>query len=110
MPVDIHGKQYFTVSERVDLFRKEHPDYSIVTAIHTVTAERVIMQASIADDKGRVIATGTAEELRGSSRINKTSALEVAETSAVGRALAFFGLAGSEIASADEVAAAIGAK
>ena len=33
--------------------------------------------------------------------------MENCETSAVGRALAFFGLAGTEIASADEVAAAI---
>ena len=39
--------------------------------------------------------------------INKTSALENAETSAVGRALAFLGFAGTEIASADEVANAI---
>jgi hypothetical protein len=54
-----------------------------------------------------VIATGYAEEERGSSNINTTSALENAETSAVGRALAFLGLAGTEIASADEVANAI---
>jgi len=33
--------------------------------------------------------------------------MEVAESSAVGRALAFFGLGGTEIASADEVANAI---
>jgi hypothetical protein len=54
-----------------------------------------------------VIATGYAEEVRTASKINRTSALENCETSAVGRALAFFGLAGSEIASADEVANAI---
>ena len=53
------------------------------------------------------IATGYAEEVRTASKINRTSALENAETSAVGRALAFFGLGGSEIASADEVANAI---
>ena len=41
------------------------------------------------------------------SFINKTSALENAETSALGRALAAFGLHGSEYASADEVATAV---
>ena len=56
---------------------------------------------------GNVISTGVAEEVRGSTNINNTSALENCETSAVGRALAFFGLAGSEIASADEVKNAI---
>ena len=48
-----------------------------------------------------------AEENRSFGKINKTSALENAETSAVGRALAFLGLGGSEIASADEVSTAI---
>jgi len=66
---------------------------------------QVITRITNAD--GRVIATGLAEEVRGSTNINKTSALENAETSAVGRALAFFGLGGTEIASADEVANAI---
>ena len=55
-----------------------------------------------------VIATGWAEEVRGSSNINKTSALENAESSSLGRALAFmgFGIDGS-IASAEEVENAI---
>ncbi len=56
---------------------------------------------------GRTLSTGLAEEVRGSTNINKTSALENCETSAIGRALAFFGLGGTEIASADEVANAI---
>ena len=54
------------------------------------------------------LATGYAEEVRGSSNINKTRALENAETSAVGRALAFAGYHSStSIASADEVSVAI---
>ena len=54
------------------------------------------------------IATGWAEEVRGSSNINKTSALENCETSAVGRALGFAAFGSAEsIASADEVAIAI---
>ena len=49
------------------------------------------------------VATGHAEEFRDDGFINKKSAIENCETSCVGRALASFGLAGSEFASADEV-------
>ena len=59
------------------------------------------------DDMARVRGTGYAEEYRSSSKINRTSAMENAETSAIGRALAACGLAGTEYASADEVANAI---
>ena len=53
------------------------------------------------------MATGLAEELRTASRINQCSALENAETSAVGRALAMLGLTNDRIASAEEVSGAI---
>ena len=52
---------------------------------------------------GKVIATGHAEEKRTASRINQTSALENAETSAVGRMLAMVGITNDQIASAEEV-------
>ena len=104
--VTIHGKEYLTVAYRVKQFREAHPDYGIETDVISA-AELVTVKASITDNTGRVVATGYAEEQRGSTNINKTSALENAETSAVGRALAFFGLAGTEIASADEVQNAI---
>ncbi len=107
MPVNIHGKQYRTVSERVELFRKEHPDWTIQNELVSNTDTHVVFKTEIYNDKGRLIASGHAEEKRNASKILSTSALEVAETSATGRALAFFGLGGDEIASADEVAAAI---
>ncbi len=106
MPVKIHNKEYFTVAERVAKFREDHPEHSIETQLITQDDEKVIMKALIMRGEA-LCATGYAEEVRGSSNINTTSALENAETSAVGRALAFFGLAGTEIASADEVAGAI---
>lgn len=106
MPVDIHGKQYNTVAERISAFRETDPTLTIETQLIFQDEERVIMKALIMDGE-RLISTGYAEEVRGASKINSTSALENAETSAVGRALAFFGLAGTEIASADEVAGAI---
>lgn len=105
--ISIHGKEYKTVALRINEFRAEHPDYRISTEIITSDESIVVMKATVTNADGFVIATGHAEEVRASSRINKTSALENAETSAVGRALAFYGLAGSEIASADEVANAI---
>lgn len=107
MTVNIHGKEYKTVAERVNEFRAEFErNYSIETEIISA-AEIVQMKATIRDQEGRVISTGFAEEVRGSTNINRTSALENCETSAIGRALASFGFSGSEYASANEVMDAI---
>lgn len=100
----IHGKAYQTVAYRVSQFREKHPGFSLLTESLQRDEACVVMKATILDETGRVIATGHAEEYRSSSQINKTSALENAETSAIGRCLAAFGLGGTEFASADEVA------
>lgn len=105
--VNIHGKQYLTVARRIQDFRNDHPDWTVLTEVLSADEDRVVVQAKILDENGRVRSVGHAEEERGSSNINKTSALENAETSAVGRCLALFTYAGSEIASADEVANAM---
>ena len=104
--VDIHGKQYLTVAYRINQFRNDHPDWTIKTKCQSA-GEMVRFKAIISNEKGAVMATGHAEEVRGSTNINKTSSAENCETSAVGRALAFLGYAGTEIASADEIAAAL---
>lgn len=106
--VKIHGKEYKTVALRVAEFRAKHPDLTIATEIVEANDVLVVMKATISA-AGMVIATGHAEEVRSASKINAQAAMEVAESSAVGRALAFFGMAGEElqIASADEVANAI---
>ena len=106
MPVPIHGKQYYTVAERVEKFRQDHPEYTVETQLIHQDEVSVIMKALIMDGD-KLISTGYAEEVRGSTNINKTSALENCESSAVGRALAFFKYAGDSLASADEVASAI---
>lgn len=105
--VPIHGKQYKTVAYRVNEFRAKHPDYTVSTDLVEANDTLVVMKASISNEEGRLLATGFAEEVRAASKINRTSALENAETSAIGRALAALGLAGTEYASADEVANAI---
>jgi hypothetical protein len=100
----IHGKEYATVAFRVSEFRKKFPDWEIHTEIIEANDSKVVMQAYIYNKENRCIATGHAEEFRASSSINKTSALENAETSAVGRALSFAGFGGTEfIASAEEM-------
>lgn len=104
--VVIHGREYRTVALRVKEFREKHPDWSIQTTIKFRAyedAERVLVRATIKDVEGRLIASGTAEENRAQGNINLTSCVENAETSAVGRALSFFGLGGEEIASAEEM-------
>jgi hypothetical protein len=105
--VKIHGREYETVASRVGRFRELAHDWCIATEILHRDDEVVVVKASILDEKGSLKATGHAEEKRASSQINKTSALENAETSAIGRALAALGYAGTEFASADEVANAI---
>ena len=116
MPVEIHGKQYATVNERIEeLHKKYNGCVSINTELLETQGDVVRMKATVELKEmveGQEVAsntfTGHAEEVIGSSMINKTSALENAETSAVGRALAFAGFqTDASIASADEVANAI---
>lgn len=104
--VTIRGKAYETVALRVQKFRERHPDYRLITEIIERTDACVVMRASIYNGDS-LLATGHAEEYRRTSEINKTSALENCETSAIGRALATLGLGGTEFASADEVARAV---
>jgi hypothetical protein len=75
------------------------------TIIHQ-DKDRVIIQCEAYLDREH-IGTGIAEEMRSSSFINKTSALENCQSSAWGRCLANIGFVNSNIASAEEVSDAI---
>ena len=107
--VSIHGKDYATVAFRLQCFRELHPNGHIITTLESDDGTTIVMKCLIYFSEYEMpIATGWAEEVRGSSNINKTSALENCETSAVGRALGFAAFGSAEsIASADEVAIAI---
>lgn len=107
MPVNIRGNDYWTVSERVNKFREEHPEWSIQTEIVHIDDNSVLVKALVLNENERIVASDYAEEIRGSSNINKTSAVENCCTSAIGRALAAFGLSGTEYASANEVTDAL---
>ena len=105
--IKIHNNDYATVALRIGIFRRNlGTSAAISTSIVFQDDKKVIVKAEVFID-GNLISTGLAEELRAASRINQTSALENAETSAVGRALAMLGLTNDRIASAEEVSAAI---
>lgn len=105
--ISIHQKEYSTVAHRVAIARRNlGSNISICTRLIDKDEKSVTFKASIFIN-GKLIGTGYAEEQRQASRINQTSALEVCETSAIGRALAFCGLTNDNIASAEEVSAAI---
>jgi len=106
--VNIKGKEYVEVNERLIYFRKTYPNYSLTSEVLEKTDKSILILATISDDNGRVISTGMAEEEKGSTFINKTSYVENCETSAWGRALANFGIGlDTSVASADEVQNAI---
>jgi len=114
MPVKIHNKDYYTVAERIHLMveflGKQEKDYSLNTELISWENGIVIMKATLTliNDESVLTYTGHAYEKEDSSQINKTSALENCETSAIGRALSAAGFGGgNEYASANEVENAI---
>ena len=112
--VNIKGKFYATVDTRVDIFRKHFgSSATILTEIVMHDLDRVVVKATISvknDGEYLTIGSGFAEEFRGNGMVNKTSALENCETSAIGRGLASCGLGGGAYASSFEVDNAINNK
>ena len=101
------GKKYTEVFVRVEAFRKAFGmDYGIETEIVSDNGKNVVAKAVIKNKDGMIIGSGFAEEVRGTSNVNKTSAIENCETSAIGRALASIALHGGSYASANELVAA----
>lgn len=107
--INIHGKPYVMVKDRLVQFHKDNPKGSVATELIELS-DRFIFKAIVIPDIEipERFFTGHAIEITGTSQINKTSALENAETSAIGRALGCFGIGVEEsFASGDEVANAI---
>ena len=98
------GKKYLEVKHRVTVLRQTYGlEIGIDTELLLADEKHVRVAATVTDATGRVIGSGLAEELRGSSGVNATSAVENCETSAIGRALASIGLHGGEYASLNEI-------
>ena len=98
------GKKYTEVFVRVEAFRKAFgTDLGIDTQILVDDGKRVVIKAIVTSSAGVPVGSGMAEEIRGQGNVNKTSALENAETSAIGRALASLGLHGGSYASLNEI-------
>ena len=105
--VDIKGKEYILVKDRVLYFNEAYDSGCIITELLSAPQDTtVVIKATIYPDSmnyGRNF-TGHAQEVIGEGYINKTSAMENAETSAVGRALAMMGIGVLDsIASVDEI-------
>jgi hypothetical protein len=104
--VDIKGKAYVQVNERVRVFRQDerYSGWALITSPLKVSDAEAFFEAKILNDKGVLIANGHARELQSSSFINKTSYIENAETSAIGRALGNLGIGiESSFCTADEL-------
>lgn len=99
-------KDYVEVNVRIEKFYNKYPNGRIVTNLISWNDGVVVMKAEVYRDLNDTApsATGHAYEKEGSTFINKTSALENCETSAVGRALAILGFEiKKSIASKEEV-------
>jgi hypothetical protein len=106
--VNIKGKNYVMVNERINYFRENFKGWSLTSELVSLTDDACVIKAVVSDEKGRIMATGFAQENRESSMINKTSFVENCETSAWGRALGNLGIGiDDSIASAEEVSMAI---
>ena len=97
--------KYATVAERLQMVYTEYPDARMVTENLTTAADRSVstwvVKASLyltAGDQanGLAKATGHAFEVDGTAGANMTSALENAESSACGRAMALGGWSGDK--------------
>lgn len=102
MPIDLKGKKYYQVAERLPKFAEMFPSYRILTEMSYIDDNRVVMRVRIVDENGQEMSSGHAEgKYTGGDKV-----LEKTESVACGRALAFLHpeLMGSEIASADEIA------
>lgn len=105
--IDIKGKKYVLVSDRIVYFNEQYKSGSITTElVSSYESDYIVIKATVLPDneKPNRIFTAYSQAVWDDGYINKTSALENAETSAVGRALGFMGIGVIDsVASVDEI-------
>lgn len=107
--INIKGSQYVLVKDRIVAFNTDYPNGSIVTELVSYQNNQAIVKATVIPDtdKPTRFFTGHSQAVDGQGMVNKTAALENAESSAVGRALAMLGIGVIDsVASFDEMAKA----
>lgn len=103
--IDIKGKKYVLVSDRIIYFNETYPNGSITTE-RISEWEMEVVKATVIPDCANMERKFTwySQAKWWDGFINKTSALENCETSAIGRALAMMGIwVIDSIASLDEI-------
>lgn len=102
-----NGNNYTTVKERIRIIRKFFGfDLKIITSIKDISNNHAHIEALLYirdGDSWELIQNANAYEDKNSSMINKTSFVENAETSAIGRVLGFIGVFGNEMVSAEQL-------
>jgi len=95
--VGFNLEDYEPVAVRHSRWLAQHPNGRTLThMVSTPGADICVIRAELwLEDV--CIATGYAEEVRGAGNVNRTSHVENCETSAVGRALANAGMAGTDV-------------
>jgi len=108
--LNIKGKEYITVNERLIYFRSKpaFKGWKIIEELVSLDEKEGIFKVTIMNSERHQVVNAHAQEYRDSSYINKTSFLENGFTSALGRALGYLGIGiDTAIASAEEVETAI---
>lgn len=104
--IKIQGKDYILVVDRIRYFNETYLKGSITTELLSKPEDtHIVVKATVKPDFEAVRSfTGHSQAVIGQGMVNKMAALENAETSAVGRALAMMGIGIIEsIASVDEM-------
>lgn len=110
--INIKGKEYVLVSDRVIYFNENYENGAIEPS-YDLIGDTYHFKAVVTPDVEKPLRrfVGHSQATIGDGMVNKTAAMENAETSAVGRALAMMGIGVIEsIASADEINKATGSR